>query len=526
MAAIIEELYINASAANDVKLMKNIFFKNKTVVVKQNDTAWHAAVINGAVNSLEYLWQHKKHWWSNKRLPISPNNITICADDKDWFLYFITLAIKQNNFIVNYLIRYFCIKIDDLFLLAANSGNITILQYCYKINKNCISAINELGNNALHLSIISSANEDISIMKLLINMGVNLCHFNKDGNNIIILAAKHGKLALIKWIYNNYSNATACKLSNNTLGENIFLTAARYDHCFILQFLIKTGFCGSYSLNNECKNAYIIAEEAGRYNVLRLLRNYSQVIPKYAATYKTRDSVILYAAFHGHTSILRELYNNGYNMKFATSNLDNAIIIAANSGWLDSVKYLESINIPYCKNIYGHDAYMSACYSGHLDVVKYLHPNPIFTDVISNTGMTGFLKAIEGEHLHIIKWLSDKTDIYCRNHEGRTAMQLAIAQNCTSIIEYLSKFDYDFQENIDYAKSIYKLAAIALLYKNKYCITSEINECIICYCQEAEGDNYDEFITCNHNHTFHLSCQIKTGKNICVYCTIPTFKEL
>lgn len=413
---------------------------------------------------------------------------------------------------------------NNLFLMAVKTGNKELIKFLYKSDKNVINSVDNEGNNALHISIKNVLNEDIDVMILLITMNISIYTRNNEGNDSFNAAAKHGRLRLLKYLLGRVDliKYSLRPSSLNDKGENIFLTAARYGHCFIINYLYKLRFPYTKLLNNASQNAFILASIHGHEDIMHVLRKNNNVIPMYKRTYYSVDSIVLYAGIHGHICVLKELKRLGYDMNYINQNLDNAIMIAANYGYLDTIKYLEVINVPYRKNLYGHDALMAACFAGHLDVVKYLFPNPIFTDVQSNTGMTAFLKAVEGNRLEIIKWLIDKVDIYARNKSGLNAMCMAISAKFYDIVDYLFDFAFSFSEVLICAKALDEYLVIFMLYRKKYSLVkNEIHDCMICYSTIEDG--IEEFIICRHNHTFHLSCQVKTCKDICIYCTHNTF---
>jgi ankyrin repeat protein len=510
------KIYLSAAWHGNIALMKHVFFKHSFNVSMDNLNylAWTMAIESGAINTLLYLMQHKRNWIS---------------DYDDLIKYSIFLAVKHsrvdvisllhhtghninhdisgiiaesaNNMeMLSYLYQYGYIPssadiylkmipkhwhilteaIDqtgnNLFLMAALIGNEFILSRLIHNDTNLITSINYVGNNALHNFIIGSLNEDITIAIALIKKGINIYARNKDGNNAINMAAKYGKLRLLKYLFNNMT-MHAVATSINNYGDNIFLTAARHGHCFILKYLVSIMLPDDVKMavNFSFENAFILVQKkevitANCRDILHLLHKTGNVIPRYRKSYSSQGSILLYSAMYNHLCIIKELHKMGFDMNYVNQSLDNALMIAACHGCLDIIKYLEDASVQYRKNLYGHDALMTACHSGHLPVVMYLHQRDIFKDMQSNTGMTAFLKAVEGNHIEVVKWLSDKTDIYARNNLNQNAMHIAIMQKSYSIIEYLCqrRFTYDFRELIMYATEYNCHHALFVLFRNKY----------------------------------------------------------
>lgn len=133
-------------------------------------------------------------------------------------------------------------------------------------------------------------------------------------------------------------------------------------------------------------------------------------------------------SFVGDLPSLKYLHKNGHPFdKYGMS-----VIWAAAGGFLDIVKYLHSIGMPF-----HYDAITLAAWNGHFNVVKYLHSNGC--KLISNATAYSAL----GGHLEIVKYLhengcywSDFTFTYAIRSGNVEIIKYVIDNGCRKDILY------------------------------------------------------------------------------------------
>ena len=199
--------------------------------------------------------------------------------------------------------------------------------------------------------------------------GINYL-INED---ICFEAASNGRTDILRW--------AKCKgFSSN---ENIYIVAWRNGHYNCLNFLKKNGFGFS-------KNLSLIAAKKGYLDILRFII-YDKKNPRYSINKLLQEaaihnqlpiiqliianninyrksvckSVFSNAALHGHLSIIKWLYENGFTC-FSSKSCNNAAL----NGHLEILKYLASIG---CR--YKSYACKCAAENGHLECLKWLHEN-------------------------------------------------------------------------------------------------------------------------------------------------------
>ena len=324
-------------------------------------------------------------------------------------------------------------------------------------------------------------------------------------------AAKNGHANIIKWLFLEFG---AHNYEQDVDGNTILMIAARYNRLNIIKCLYKLTYIYNREIfNNSSESAYIIAYNNKYTKIATFLRNNYDVIPKY----KIYISAVLSAAIYNHVCILEELHRLGCDLSIKTSWGDNAILLSTSAGNLDVIKYLHTVNPYFINSInkYGHNAFMTACYCGHMDIILWLR-DKININQVSNTGMNAYHKAAEGGQVNVLYWLHDKINIYSEDIYGNNAFNIACNAGKLSVIKYLFSIEYicnyELADIIDCTTEIKEYICGHRYWRY---LTYTKTECSICY-DDSKPDNI--YITCIHGHEYHLSCQVKTNADICVYC--------
>ncbi|OWY97551.1 LOW QUALITY PROTEIN: hypothetical protein PHMEG_00031894 [Phytophthora megakarya] len=185
---------------------------------------------------------------------------------------------------------------------------------------------------------------ELSFLKYLASKNIRPCH------STIHVAAAHGHLDIIEWVYNDQV----------MIGEMV-AEATQHGHLDVVQWLLETR--GDKCLSGEPSRAFVRAAEYGRLDVIQWVH-------------------------------ARWYCNCG----------TDAMDYAAAGGHLDVVKWLHENRKGHCSE----KAMDRAAANGHLDVVKYLHEH------YTKGGTTLAMDSAAGAgHLEMVKWLNDHRSEGC-----------------------------------------------------------------------------------------------------------------
>ena len=135
-----------------------------------------------------------------------------------------------------------------------------------------------------------------------------------------------------------------------------------------------------------------------------------------------------HASQENDTAAVEALLRRPQNPDLVDSHGRTALIAAAGSGALKSVKLLSSAWADLnktCKQS-GASAIYTAAQNGHLDVVSFLLEEDADKDTVTNVGATPVIVAAHGGHLEVVCMLIEKhADKHASSNDGSTAVFVA-----------------------------------------------------------------------------------------------------
>ena len=288
----------------------------------------------------------------------------------------ITAALESSVDIVKFLIE----KGADV--NAKNNDGNTALIYaagsCFTVD--ILKLLIEKGadvniKNKKGLSALMSATKEgyIKKVKILIEKGahINNKDKDKDGNTLLILAAKSGKkdsLALAKLLIERDADVNAKSKSGRT----------------VLMYVAETGSVDIVKLLIEKGADVNVKSKSGR-------------------------TALMFAAWEGYFDIVELLIEKGADAKAKDDRDWTALMIAAQSGSLDIVKlFIEKGVHVNAKNKYFETALMIAAWSDFFDIVKFLIEKGADVNVRNKKGMTCLTYSVRNGFDDIEKFLIEK----------------------------------------------------------------------------------------------------------------------
>lgn len=152
---------------------------------------------------------------------------------------------------------------------------------------------------------------------------------------------------------------------------------------------------------------------------------------------------LLKAAKEGNLARIKEVCDAGAYIEARNNNGVSAIILAANNGHLDIVKYLaeeKNANIEARSND-GKSALMWAARWGHTEVVKYFLDIGCRIDILDVDGMSALMLGVLAGARDIVELLiKEGADITVENKHGGTALSIAKARGDADMANRLHPF--------------------------------------------------------------------------------------
>eukprot|EP01006_Ploeotia_vitrea_P005388 TRINITY_DN117260_c0_g1_i1.p1 TRINITY_DN117260_c0_g1~~TRINITY_DN117260_c0_g1_i1.p1 ORF type:complete len:573 (-),score=64.61 TRINITY_DN117260_c0_g1_i1:208-1926(-) len=270
---------------------------------------------------------------------------------------------------------------------------------------------------------------------------------DKDGNTLLMLAAKHGELDAVQCLVEEGADIYRENLANYQLWDGelfagtALLLAASEGHHLIVEYLMQAGSATDRPLSEH--TALLLASMKGHCDVVRLL------IQQYGLAPTECDpngrTPLLLASRGGHMNLVQWLLEEG-GSKLDERDIDGntVLLMAATVGNLRLVEWLvkdKQMDISTTATDWLQEtALLRAASNGHLPVVQWLHEecNAPLTET-DNAGNTALLGAVFKGALPLVQWLVDGKgmDPSGFNASGDNALSIAAAYGHVAVFSWL-----------------------------------------------------------------------------------------
>lgn len=296
----------------------------------------------------------------------------------------------------------------SLIHFAAAGGNESIISSIL----NDVTKLNEidgLGNSPLHYAVKYNR---LPAVKLLLAKGAVPDVKNNEGFTPAFLAAINGNLEIIKSLHEFEDHMD----SLNIIGWSPLHYAIYNRHIDIVEYLI----------DNKC----------------------------YDTSFESFISYTQLAASQCLDNIVKKHINDEFKDNDANHNYWSIVHFAASSGCVDLLKYMhETFGIDKFLELDRLDRSVGhiAAINGHLEVLKILESiKPEMFTLDDKFGKTPFLYACEFNHLDIVTYYIQKSDLKHADRLGNTPLHIAVLKNNPDIVELLikEKADINARDNM------------------------------------------------------------------------------
>ena len=241
------------------------------------------------------------------------------------------------------LFRYFLKKGMDINLKTKHDENCLHIAACLGNTELCkmliekygfdIHALDRYGRSPLHKCFDFFLIDD-ELLQYFITMGSDIYQETSNGENILHLAAKTGKISFCKTLTEKY-NFDIHTVDNS--GNGLLHHCARAGHYELFQYFVKIGSDINQKANNG-ENCFLSAAKRGHFDLCKtFIENHNFDV--HTVDYQ-RQSSLHFSARNGHYQLFQYLFQMGGDIYQRTKNGDTCLLLAAQGGYVDLCKAL------------------------------------------------------------------------------------------------------------------------------------------------------------------------------------------
>ena len=293
---------------------------------------------------------------------------------------------------------------------ACTSGNLSLVMLLIQQYKFDPLAVDKYGISSLHYSV---ANDHIHIMEWIANQcNINVATYHsKAGDTLLHAATFFGQSITLRHLVNTYQ----CDVNATSYSDDAFYTLYTPLH-----FACEKGHVAAVLYLTSLPQCNITAETSNHSTIIHL-------------TCKS-----------GSLPILKHLVEN-YSDQLSLYTINNdgkaSIHLACEKGALNIVKYIIecSPDLLDLADVNGYTPLLTAVYSNHLPVVKYLNSQNCNISVLDGRGFNVLHISSEKGYFDIVKYLIDGeyVDPNITDFHERTSLHIAVLNAQLAIVEYL-----------------------------------------------------------------------------------------
>ena len=327
--------------------------------------------------------------------------------------------------------------------LACQSGNTQLVMYLVDDIKCDVTAKTEVGNMCVTYACMSG---NLSLVMLLIQQyKLDPLAVDKYGNSSLHYSVGKDRIHIMEWIANQYNINVATHY--NKVDETLLHAAAVFGSSVSLQHLVSTYQCDvNATTSDNAVDALFtplhFACEEGHVAAVLYLTSLPQC--NITAETSTHSTIIHLTCKSGSLPILKHLIEN-YSDQLSLYAINDdgkaSIHLACEKGALNIIKYIIecSPDLLDLADARGYTPLLTAAYSNHLPVVKYLNSQNCNISVLDGRGFNVLHISSEKGCFDIVKYLIDGeyVDPNIADFHERTSLHIAVLNAQLAIVEYL-----------------------------------------------------------------------------------------
>ena len=301
--------------------------------------------------------------------------------------------------------------------LAVSHGSASHLQVVKKLLQHKIMDVNAKGNDGYTLLHIASQEDNLEMVKFLVDEGCNINARNSSGSKPVHIAAREGHKDIVEFFLSNGLNIN----ESGAYSQTLLHYAAMKGHLDVVSYLIVQGADVNSKDTNGCSPMHIAAVFGFKDVIEVLLRN--------GAIFNAVDK--------------------DYRSPLEITNKKDVInLLAPTKELFESVKRNNSSEVENCIKI---GAYVNAkstdcgtvlhytAWKGYDRMVKILLQNGANPNLAGNKGFTPIHYAAKFSHLKIVKTLLSYGAVYnAVSDSGKTPSKFSVDRDINSLFKLIS----------------------------------------------------------------------------------------
>lgn len=206
-------------------------------------------------------------------------------------------------------------------LIAYKTGNITLLRE--------ILDIDPVPKQLRLLMKKAAADDNLNIIKLLVEYGADINYIYDDGDTILMTAAANGYMDILDYILENGADINICSNKhNNDYGATALMLACMNGQTDVVDRLLKEPECDINIKNKVGSTALTYAVIFGQNNIIdKLIINGADI----NTTNSSGDNLLCVAALNKNADMMIKLINMGCNVNHQNHNGLTPLIYLCNS---------------------------------------------------------------------------------------------------------------------------------------------------------------------------------------------------
>ncbi|XP_046543615.1 serine/threonine-protein phosphatase 6 regulatory ankyrin repeat subunit B-like [Haliotis rubra] len=261
------------------------------------------------------------------------------------------------------------------------------------------------------------------LFAFLVRTGANVSHVDENGDNVLHLARRGGRMRFVKYVVTQYSVDINSK---GMYGSTPLLQAVYCGHRDLLKFLVTKGANLSH-VDDDGGNILHWACRGGHVGVVK------EILTQYNIDVNSRENhgetSLMKAASKGHLGVFLFLVSKGANVSNVDEKGDNILHHASIGGHAKMVQHILSQNLVdiNSRGKYGRTPLMRAAYYGHRKVFELLVSRGGLTQLLDDGGENILHQAALGGQVEMAKHIlsADMVDINSRGKTGETPLMRA-----------------------------------------------------------------------------------------------------
>jgi len=250
-----------------------------------------------------------------------------------------------------------------------------------------------------------------NMVRVLVEQGLDLNRFSKNGDTALIVACELGNFSIVQYLVQNNANL----YHHNNYFYTALDKACLYHHWPLLQYLVENGANPHKTFDLLGRTSLMMACQLNELEMVQCLVDYLIIYYPHLINAKDKKNrtALMYACTTGNVAIVRYLIEQGFaEINHQSEYGETALSISCERGYDTLVQLLlehqAEVNI---SGMYGETELLKACrsHSSSLACIKYLVMNGrVNLNVQDHEGFTPLMRACQHHHVEIVHYLVEK----------------------------------------------------------------------------------------------------------------------